>query len=512
VAINRATGYIGTARTPLTSAAGNAMASVEVPEITLRPPNLKIWAERISTVEQGMTQGAVRQHVIGSEGAGLTSDTTITLYTEWLDSDGSALPTELGLDGGEQFGLTGRLAKIVAPNTLAATAIVSSTTIGGSVLSEFPIAPGRRTQALQIGSNLSQAEHFYIHVVGTPKDADPPPNFAIGDAVAPYDSRPRRFTPFLVPLFEEASTMADYNAYRQLQARDNPPEDLKNPPPTYVWQFRPEYPFSQFDLDMRAIERVTGLGTPQEERSDILNTQTPVIASSDDLIQALYSLIGNQFDRLTPIDGKQELLLALGETETLVELGQDKTLRFSNLQSLASLNPEDFLTMRLYTNNDAGNVLWEYAMDSPIIVYPRRDTEIQRSTRIDAPNNWLCEGQAFLPFVLRRNARVTLQVAGTTLFSNQTYVKAVRHEVELPVQAAGLYDFKLTAVDEVTGRVESVTGHYLNNATAMNALPIGHAIEEGIDLYSGPSRAERNGCVYPWTRGGAGFCTQLQQQ
>ena len=47
-------------------------------------------------------------------------------------------------------------------------------------------------------------------------------------------------------------------------------------------------------------------------------------------------------------------LLALGETETLVELGQDKTLRFSNLQSLASLNPEDFLTMRLYTNNDAG--------------------------------------------------------------------------------------------------------------------------------------------------------------
>ena len=57
------------------------------------------------------------------------------------------------------------------------------------------IAPGRRTQALQIGSNLSQAEHFYIHVVGTPKDADPPPNFAIGDAVAPYDSRPRRFTP-----------------------------------------------------------------------------------------------------------------------------------------------------------------------------------------------------------------------------------------------------------------------------------------------------------------------------
>ena len=280
VAINRATGYLGTARTPLTSAAGNAMASVEVPEITMRPPNLKIWAERISTVEQGMTQGAVRQHVIGSEGAGLTSDTTITLYTEWLDSDGSALPTELGLDGGEQFGLTGRLAKIVAPNTLAATAI------GSSSLAEFPIAPGRRTQALQIGSNLSQAEHFYIHVVGTPKDADPPPNFAIGDAVAPYDSRPRRFTPFLVPLFDEASTMADYNAYRQLQARDNPPEDLQNPPPTYVWQFRPEYQFSQFDLDMNAIERVTGLGTPQEERTDILNTQTPVIASSDDLIQA----------------------------------------------------------------------------------------------------------------------------------------------------------------------------------------------------------------------------------
>ena len=41
----------------------------------MRPPNLKIWAERISTVEQGMTQGEERHHVIGSEGAGLTLQT-----------------------------------------------------------------------------------------------------------------------------------------------------------------------------------------------------------------------------------------------------------------------------------------------------------------------------------------------------------------------------------------------------------------------------------------------------
>jgi len=86
-----------------------------------------------------------------------------------------------------------------------------------------------------------------------------------------------------------------------------------------------------------------------------------LIGSSDDLIDVLYSLIGPEFERLTPIDGGQDLILALGEEETRIELGENNTLRFDNIDHLAGLDPEDFLTMRLYLNQDAGNILWEYA-------------------------------------------------------------------------------------------------------------------------------------------------------
>src|SRR5690606_34203765 len=42
----------------------------------------------------------------------------------------------------------------------------------------------------------------------------------------------------------------------------------------------------------------------------------------------------------------------------------DKSIRIDNLDHLAGLDPEDFLSMRLYVNQDAGNILWEYAFDA----------------------------------------------------------------------------------------------------------------------------------------------------
>lgn len=143
VAINRATGYTGTARVQLKSAAQNAsgLLDVVVPTITLLPPNLKIWAERDYTVEQGLTKGEERNYTIGNEGASLTSDTSIRVYSEWLDEDGRPLPDELGENLGKQYGLTGRLAKVVGTNILRGTAI-------GDDMAEFAIAPGRNTQVL----------------------------------------------------------------------------------------------------------------------------------------------------------------------------------------------------------------------------------------------------------------------------------------------------------------------------------------------------------------------------
>jgi hypothetical protein len=39
-------------------------------------------------------------------------------------------------------------------------------TNGGSDLAEFAIAPGRKTQVINVGSNLTTAEHYYVHVIG----------------------------------------------------------------------------------------------------------------------------------------------------------------------------------------------------------------------------------------------------------------------------------------------------------------------------------------------------------
>ncbi len=373
VAINRATGYTGTARARLSSISENyaGLLSVEVPPITMVPPNLKIWAERTYDVEHGLTAGEEREYVIGSEGAALTSDAKIVIYTEWLDENGNPLPAELGLDDGEQYGLTGRFAKVVAENQLGSAGVNSN---NGTDLAEFPIAPGRNTQVVNVGSNLTTAEHYYIHVHGMAKDQEcvsgytcpdfDVPGSAVG-ATAPYDSRPSLLTPFLVPLFNEDRHWQEYTSYRELQ-RDYDPaspngEEPTKPLPAYSWQFRPEYQFSQFELEMQEINRTFISESGAEDTVNILNDDRPIVEPSDEAIVLFYSLLNSNFERLSPVDGVQELVLSVGEEEQMISFGEDQTIRFENVGHLAELAPEDFLSMRLYTNNDAGNVLWEYA-------------------------------------------------------------------------------------------------------------------------------------------------------
>ena len=58
------------------------MASVEVPEITMRPPNLKIWGGTHLNRRAGHDPGRGTPPRDRFRRGGLTSDTTITLYTE----------------------------------------------------------------------------------------------------------------------------------------------------------------------------------------------------------------------------------------------------------------------------------------------------------------------------------------------------------------------------------------------------------------------------------------------
>jgi hypothetical protein len=92
IAINRPSGYIGVVNT---TAALPVDGLIDIPtdDIILRPPNLKIWAERIYTVEAGLTKDQSRDYTIGFEGSGLTTDTMVTIFTQWLDQDGSLTST-----------------------------------------------------------------------------------------------------------------------------------------------------------------------------------------------------------------------------------------------------------------------------------------------------------------------------------------------------------------------------------------------------------------------------------
>jgi len=85
----------------------------------MRPPNLKIWAERVHAIQQG--QGQQGRHVagndeqtnlIGNEGITLEDDLAVSVHTEWLDYDGLPLPAELG-----DFGYTARIAKVTSTPT-----------------------------------------------------------------------------------------------------------------------------------------------------------------------------------------------------------------------------------------------------------------------------------------------------------------------------------------------------------------------------------------------------------
>jgi hypothetical protein len=92
-------------REKLAQAQVNTIAQTSV---TLGPPNLKIHVRRQRSIDVGAGRAgdSSADYTIGFEGAALKDDEVIIIETEWLDRDGSALPSELP-------GMTGRFARVV---------------------------------------------------------------------------------------------------------------------------------------------------------------------------------------------------------------------------------------------------------------------------------------------------------------------------------------------------------------------------------------------------------------
>ncbi|MDH5676978.1 MAG: hypothetical protein OEZ06_32990, partial [Myxococcales bacterium] len=282
IVINRATGYIGTARATLQATAGQGWTigpegGSGTLEIELKPPNLKVRAYRISAQDKNQDE----PYLIGTEGSSLTSDIHVRIETEWLDHDGTPLPTGLP-------GYTARLARLAIANAEERIAVYPLPD-GGTSATEpdagtdaavaptwvryegkdvegvtteiaagieqwpsgfFPVEPGKHSVILRLRDANSQAGHFYVHVDAQPlsspvdftgraqpakpsfslteicywtpteESCDPQVREAAGDGA--LRQRPGDYVPVLVPKYD--SSAGEYN-----------------------WVYRPEMHFSMFD-------------------------------------------------------------------------------------------------------------------------------------------------------------------------------------------------------------------------------------------------------------------------
>src|SRR5690554_1183265 len=375
VAINRATGYMGSVQTTMQAAGENGLGrnlSWDIEEIKLQPPNLKIWVERNYEITAGLRKGDSADHIIGYEGAAMSDDQSIIIYTDWRKPDGSVLPV---MENGNEadYGYTGRIAYLSADKTVAAD--------GSYGVAHFPIKPGKHMQVLQLPKGGDTNKHLYIQVSGEPESGRPIFTNVSQSKTANFQStgvhdgklqpRPDRFVPFLVPVFDEESTETQRQIYRQLK-RENPEVAYEKPKPIYRWQYRPEFQYSIYNFS-KELTRYEG----ESEATGLLGDQAPVIGSSDDLIALVYNL---DIINYLPLDyfnsGKEkELIFAFGEHEVKAKINEQDRIEFTNLEHLASLDPEDFLTIQLYTNNDTGNVLWEYAF-SALTMFPGRNNAL----------------------------------------------------------------------------------------------------------------------------------------
>ncbi len=348
IAINRATGYIATTVVQVDMGKNGDSTKQQggldfpIDRLILRPPNLKIRAERMFTVQSGLSKGDERKYQIGFEGSALKTDTYIKIMSDWVDQDGTPLPDELK-------GYSGRLAKVVGPNSL-----------GDNAVSFFSIKPGTYTQLVKLEGDILGSEHFYVQVSGKYIDAD---FSTTGAGQGPLQYRPKHYVPFRVPVLDETKTRQARNTALYLGKK---PEYI---PAVYEWPYRPEMQFSVFDLTLKGLE-VTDINdtktlldiTGDDPKANFTNLAL-LLDDKTQYADLLYSLLANQNNPLAPLGKPRELVFSLGADEVQAELAPDGSVQFKNMEQLNLLNASDMLSLRLYQNSDMENILWEYGFD-----------------------------------------------------------------------------------------------------------------------------------------------------
>ena len=338
VVINRATGYLGSASTSVLDVTDQSI-NIELPDIRLFPPNLQVQVDRQYQVDKGLTAGQTRNYRVGSEGAALTSDQYVRIHTQWVKHDGTALPSELP-------GYTGRLANLVGDGEL-----------NPSSANHFSIAPGKHTEVIKLPNPAlsTTAAHQYLHVVGRELNAMPDkPDFG-ADPASEFPERPGQFVPIKVAVYDEAAS-EELQETQEALALAGVQQDSS----VYRWVYRPEMQYSVHELDITSITR-----SVYEETIEILEQPAPVLSSQDESLTISGFLASSEYSQLDLLGGDSDLVLALEQYQLLANpnVGEATANQwiFDNQAHLGTLEGSDFLTVNLLRNNDAGNILWEWA-------------------------------------------------------------------------------------------------------------------------------------------------------
>ncbi|MBF0397748.1 MAG: alpha/beta hydrolase [Desulfobacterales bacterium] len=324
VAINRATGYIGTTICDINKDR-NGSINIKPSQIFMRPPKLLISGVRIPKLESTLSKQVPKPYIIGFEGAGLTSDQTIAIRTYWNeDWNGNPLPKNLS-------GFTGRLAKVIAPNTLGKVSgkIEIAKGFEAGQIGQFEIKTGIHTQLVRLPEKEISKSHYYIHVNGEPPDRKP--DFSsVGAGTGPLQYRPKHYVPIQVSVHD-------------LSKGDE-----------YIGVYRPEMQFSVFDLKEVTYEDKSG------KKYDLIQPlpEKPILGED---FNFFYTILKDELPVLNPFGSTRKLVFAIGEKEIEVEYDENKGLKF-NLDDIGKFSTEDYLALKLYQRGDENNLLWEYAL------------------------------------------------------------------------------------------------------------------------------------------------------
>ncbi|MCG8519638.1 MAG: DUF6531 domain-containing protein [Pseudomonadales bacterium] len=111
---------------------------------------------------------------------------------------------------------------------------------------------------------------------------------------------------------------------------------------------------------------------------------------------------------------------------------------------------------------------------------------------VDLMNQWICDSNAQFFFDLNHEAEVTLDLINpdtgdeTALLTGETYGKG-KSSTSIPISdiGEGVFEFRMHTISSLDGHEEVVNGFVEVAYRLESDLPVGHAVEENVDLFDG---------------------------